>query len=1186
MHLSNSDYNNCSNMLPVLSEDKFQQFLSCGQIAVIYLDLFGCLYYVTPFVEKIIGLNPSYQGKLIGDTPLIHNCPGLFSKIETVLRSFPIAQAEGNEKKRKQLLKKSSTMEIQGLNQIYYQVNLHPYHIDEVMKGYILSFYDLTASKNTEAVMEREKQKYKLIAKLTDCAIWEYDIHKKDLHQYNKLKGIYARESLNIKDYRKTALEKEWIHPEDTAIFNDFCDRMDHGERYMECEVRCIGETREYLWLHLQGACIRDQNDMPIMIVGRTINIDKEHREYEKLLHKSERDALTGLYNRSATKEKIEKCIEQSLKNDQKVIHNFMIIDIDNFKKANDLWGHLFGDLLLENFSKHLEDIFSSTDIIGRIGGDEFVVLKRGTVLEEEIQATADAVCNMARKYMKGMSIDNKITVSIGISSFPKDGKNYDILYHKADIALYQAKSKGKDQYAFYHMKMEQLNRPFQKDPNHWFRAELIDQTTPEVEKRLLNYAVDIMNEAQTYDIAITRILQEIGTYYDLSRIHIFETDLYNLQYNISYQWRNKDIPMIKDLKLKSPEVSKMEYLNWFRQNGVYYVNNVSKSDIRAGMRKYLTTCGIKAVAQCGIFEEDMLVAIVSFEDCIAPRSWDKQGLDTLFTLTKLISTYITKSKNKNDLNNELFFTQATLSNQKLCNYAVRKNSFELVYYSDYTKKHYPDIAPGKLCYEAIYGYSSPCEPCPLSGLGKQNRFSLEAYNEATQTWYSSTASNVISPVGEEIQVITTSDVTGFIDRVNSKDPLTGLMTMSKFELEGMKLIARNKTTNYSILYIDFDKFKMINDEWGYSTGNEILQYFAGLISKYIKNEELFCRVTADIFILLISYEKMEDIIERMSKCVQSVNHYYKNNFSMINLVMIAGIYALGKEDKVLSIAIDRANTARKTVKGNHKSSYAIYDTSMHERVTMENLIESSMYQALEREEFEVYLQPKLNLTSMKIIGAEALVRWRHSSGVLMNPNEFIPIFEKNGFITELDFYVYEASLKAMQQWIVQGKDRIILSLNVSRSHLADSDFLDRLNRLLAKYNIPASLVELEITESMFLHDLDRLIFFVNNIRKHGYLISIDDFGSGYSSLNLLKTLKIDIVKLDREFFLENIMHSQDQIVISGIISIAKGLGFQVIAEGVETKEQLKFIKEHGCDMVQGYLFYRPMPMVEFEKLL
>jgi len=580
---------------------------------------------------------------------------------------------------------------------------------------------------------------------------------------------------------------------------------------------------------------------------------------------------------------------------------------------------------------------------------------------------------------------------------------------------------------------------------------------------------------------------------------------------------------------------------------------------------------GIKAMVQCAIYDGGQFIGTGNFEDCKQSRVWQKSVQDTLLIITKVISNYVLQRRSKEELNKEIFFTQAMLNNQKLSNYAIKAGTHELLYVSEYTEKLFPGVKLGDLCYKAIFGRSKPCDTCPLNGLDTTNkRYSVESYNDKLGAWLSTTASTVEMQGGQKMNLLCSSDVTGFIERVISKDSLTGLLTLPKFEAEAMKLIASGKDSDYVIVYSDFDKFKYINDEWGYSAGNDILKFYAESVLEFLTPGELFCRISGDIFVNLFIYRNKAELLERIKVIYNSINQAYRTQFPKVNPIIISGLYFMTEEDRVLSIAMDKANTARKRLKGFHKSTLSIYDDNLHKAITKEKMIENQMHEALKNHEFIVYMQPKVDLRSMNIVGAEALVRWKNQNGELMNPSEFIPIFERNGFILELDFYVYEKAFQMLRSWL----------------HIDDDLFIPKLEALLDKYQIPARLIEIEITESIFMKGLDRLKRFINSLRKRGFLISIDDFGSGFSSLNLLKTLPIDILKLDKDFFMYNVMDEKDKIVITNIINLAKGLGLKVISEGVETMDQARFLKENHCDMVQGYFFYKPMPMEELEKLI
>ena len=302
-------------------------------------------------------------------------------------------------------------------------------------------------------------------------------------------------------------------------------------------------------------------------------------------------------------------------------------------------------------------------------------------------------------------------------------------------------------------------------------------------------------------------------------------------------------------------------------------------------------------------------------------------------------------------------------------------------------------------------------------------------------------------------------------------------------------------------------------------------------------------------------------------------------------MILDCGIYKISKSDNDINTIMERANTARKTIKGGHKNSFAFYDKEMHKKILKEKEIENSMVDALNNGEFIVYFQPKYSLSDYQIIGAEALVRWDNPQKGLIPPIEFIPVFERNGFIVNIDFYVFEEVCKKIREWMDEGQKVVPISVNLSRMHFVNSNFIEKFKLIVDKYKIPTRLIELELTETAVLDNIEGLLDTMNNLKEKGFVISMDDFGTGYSSLNLLKELPVDILKLDRAFFTEKDESNNEKIVISNVIKMAKELKMKVISEGVETISQVEFLKQIGCDMVQGYLFSKPMPVKEFEKI-
>ncbi|MDX5645224.1 bifunctional diguanylate cyclase/phosphodiesterase, partial [Clostridioides difficile] len=423
------------------------------------------------------------------------------------------------------------------------------------------------------------------------------------------------------------------------------------------------------------------------------------------------------------------------------------------------------------------------------------------------------------------------------------------------------------------------------------------------------------------------------------------------------------------------------------------------------------------------------------------------------------------------------------------------------------------------------------------------------------------------------------------LSRVAYREPLTGADSIDKFKINSNKLFAKNNPEEYALFYIDVDKFKYINDMFGYDMGNDTLIHISNTIASELKEDEIFARVSADHFVLLIKYKTDDDIKTRLNNIYNKVQILSNPKINYYKLILDCGIYKISKSDNDINTIMDRANTARKTIKGGHKNSFAFYDKEMHKKILKEKEIENSMVDALNNGEFIVYFQPKYSLSDYQIIGAEALVRWDNPQKGLIPPIEFIPVFERNGFIVNIDFYVFEEVCKKIREWMDEGQKVVPISVNLSRMHFVNSNFIEEFKLIVDKYKIPTRLIELELTETAVLDNIEGLLDTMNNLKEKGFVISMDDFGTGYSSLNLLKELPVDILKLDRAFFTEKDESNNEKIVISNVIKMAKELKMKVISEGVETISQVEFLKQIGCDMVQGYLFSKPMPVKEFEKI-
>lgn len=422
---------------------------------------------------------------------------------------------------------------------------------------------------------------------------------------------------------------------------------------------------------------------------------------------------------------------------------------------------------------------------------------------------------------------------------------------------------------------------------------------------------------------------------------------------------------------------------------------------------------------------------------------------------------------------------------------------------------------------------------------------------------------------------------------ITTKDPLTGAYNFETFKKKAQKLLTQT-TKKYSLSYVDFADFKYINDVFGYKYGDEILINYAATISNELRTGEVLGRVSADNFVILRYYNEKNDIMVRQQQVDIKITEFMHDMYGGQAVSVQCGICYLEDlaEDLQIEGILDRANYARKTVKTGLNRKYAVYDESIRKQLRYEKSIENRMLKSLENEEFLVYFQPKVDLQTGRATQAEALVRWQTDEGLIIPPDKFIPIFEKKYLISSLDQYVFKKVCAFIRRRLDAGLPVNTISVNVSRLQFYNSDFVKIYEDIKNKFRIPDHLLEIEITESIAFDNVTFLEKTVSELKSKGFLISIDDFGTGFSSLSLLKNIPIDVLKIDQSFFRESIHKEKDNIVIKGIIDLVNKLSIRTVAEGIETAEQVAFLKSVNCNMIQGYFFYKPLPEDKFEAIL
>lgn len=413
----------------------------------------------------------------------------------------------------------------------------------------------------------------------------------------------------------------------------------------------------------------------------------------------------------------------------------------------------------------------------------------------------------------------------------------------------------------------------------------------------------------------------------------------------------------------------------------------------------------------------------------------------------------------------------------------------------------------------------------------------------------------------------------------STHDMLTGLFNRQYFYEAVGKTMEAFPDREYYMVCTDIKDFKLVNDLFGAGLGDDILIKLAEVMKAALPEESICARMESDHFAFFIPKE-----LYREEVLVAGVNEVTKLVFSSeYQMVIHIGVYALQEADRDAAVMCDRANMAIATIKENCECMAAYYDEQLMESVMHAKRLVSEFDSALENGQFTMFLQPQV-ATDGTVLGAEALVRWIHPERGMIPPGEFIGVFEKAGLIYRLDQYVWELAAKKLRQWKDEGREDLHISVNISTKDFYYLDIYKTFTALVEQYGISPEKLKLEITETALMMDLEKQLVLLDRLQGYGFRVEIDDFGSGYSSLNMLKDIHADVLKLDMGFLRETQNRERTKIILQTIVDLAKQLSMTVISEGVENKEQVDYLTKAGCDMFQGYYFARPVAVPEFEE--
>ncbi|MDD6190490.1 MAG: EAL domain-containing protein [Firmicutes bacterium] len=412
-------------------------------------------------------------------------------------------------------------------------------------------------------------------------------------------------------------------------------------------------------------------------------------------------------------------------------------------------------------------------------------------------------------------------------------------------------------------------------------------------------------------------------------------------------------------------------------------------------------------------------------------------------------------------------------------------------------------------------------------------------------------------------------------------DRLTGMYTKEYFYKKVREILDENPDTNYAIACSNIENFKFYNDVFGRKTGDKLLIEAANVFRREAGPDAVCCRYAADRFLAFAESENEETVSIRLNNAISDVRMEL-----LEDMIVDVGVYNITDRGVTIEQMCDRVFLAVDSIKGVYDRNVVIYNDELRNRLLREKSITEAVETAMEEEQFAVYFQPKYDLKTGEMVGAEALARWIHPEWGFMSPGEFIPLFEKNGFIKKFDEYIRDVTCRKIREWIEKGYSMVPVSVNVSRANVYSARFADGFCKMMKKYNLDPMYLHIEITESAYTENVEQIVSAVKNLRENGFRIELDDFGQGYSSLSVLSEMPLDVMKLDMGFVRSNLDRDDDNGIIGDVVNMAHRMSMKVVAEGVETLEQANQLEAMGCDFAQGYYFSRPVSADDFEKLL
>jgi diguanylate cyclase (GGDEF)-like protein len=1021
---------------------------------------------------------------------------------------------------------------------------------------------------NLRISVRAEELRVKISSEYSNFGLWEYDIAEDICYQYKKLNGRYETNLEPIVHFRDTVISWGSVCAEDLPVFNKFCDALERGDKEIGCEVRVINDDCDIVWFRYEGRTVFDDSGKPVRVIGRTLDVTAEKGGVGGKSD-SRRDKLTGTYTEEAFAEDVRNKTSGS---NRFVSSALIVARIDNFDGIGESFGHEFEEYVVKNTARMLLGLCacehdSSVSYMGNGAFAVFVIFNNKAALDSIAAKINGAVSN----YPFGDNL--RITVSVGISLL-RNGKEFPAARSEANTAARFAGVKGGNCYAYYNSSMSV--EPAAED----CFAEDGASSFLKGAAKIYSLVAKVFADRENRVPLMTEAMREAGRFVSADTVLVY---IFSDGESVCYP----TLVTIGGSAAQAPKAAPVCDIAALKENlaanGEMWLDSANVADNGTfGLANGAESAVVRAI----LSEDSQVIGYFMF-GFAKRRTPTVSDLELLGMLSDSVNKLFAAYKQESAEAGKMRFSRAVINNLHVEGFSVIPGTYVVEKVGDNALSHY-NVVPGDVCYKKVRGQSEPCRDCPIRQLERGMMSAVSTYySEKDHRWIEVAASAEDNEKGETRYVIASTDITDCLGKVSASDVLTGLMSFDTFSAEAMRLTAQTHE-GYYVAVLNIADFRRINETLGYEFGNSLLIAVADILETAVGAGELLCRSEGSRFVALIKNNSQGELNTRLSQLLASIQKQVYEKCTK-QIYLLVGIYEMSEESVGIMGALDRAIRAQKTVKDKtyyRENLVAYYDSKLRDELRNRQYIEAHMLEALDNDEFKVYYQPKVSIATGKIVGAEALVRWIRGNGEIISPGNFVPIFESNGFIADMDFAIYRHSIADIKRWLRNGIDVPLISLNVSRHHLKDDSFASKLNALVDGVGVPHDRIELEITESLLTDNLNQLVEVMTQLKNNGFRISVDDFGSGYSSLNLITLLPFDTLKIDGGFFLRNDLTDKNKKVISSVVTLAKSLNLETVSEGVETQVQVDFLRDLGCDMIQGYFYYKPMPSADFEKLI